>query len=228
MHHIRPYKVFTLVQADRADRVVRIPIPARRGTGGVSLLETFLLIAASKVVGATRIFEFGTFMGGTTLNLALNVPEVAQIFTLDLGASHAQVAQQHPADAPLTRTHLEAENALDFSESSVSSKISTLKGDSTKFDFGPWEDSIDLVFIDGGHDLATAKSDTESALRMVRKDRLSCILWHDYHNWEYSGLTQYLDDLSQELDIFHVQDTMLCVWFNDHGGPVRNHMVSES
>lgn len=228
MHHIRPYKVFTLVQADRTDPIVRIPIPARRGTGSISLLETFLAIAASKVVGATRIFEFGTFMGGTTLNLALNTPEDARIFTLDLGASHAQAAEQHPADTPLTRTHLEAENALDFSENPVRSKITTLKGDSTKFDFGPWADSIDLVFIDGGHDVVTAKSDTESALRMARKDRPACILWHDYHNWEYAGLTQYLDDLSQEIGIFHIQDTMLCVWFNDHGGPFINHMASQS
>ena len=220
MNHIRPYKVFSLVDAGHSDRILRIPIPVRRGLGGISLLETFLAIAAAKVMEATRIFEFGTFRGSTTLNLALNVPDDAQIFTLDLDATHARAAEQDPADAPLTRMHIEAENALDFSESSVSSKITMLKGDSTKFDFGPWADSIDLVFIDGGHDIVTVKSDTESALRMVSKDRPACILWHDYRNSDYSALTDYLDDLSQRLDIFHVEDTMLCVWFNNSCGDV--------
>src|SRR3989440_12941891 len=58
MYDIRPYRVFTLIDAPTpGDRIVRIPIPARRGVGGVSLLETFLIIAASKIVGAKRIFE---------------------------------------------------------------------------------------------------------------------------------------------------------------------------
>lgn len=228
MNHIRPQKVFTLVDASLSARIVRIPIPSRRGLGGISLLETFLLVAASKIVDATRIFEFGTFMGSTTLNLALNLPDDARIFTLDLDAMHAEAAQQHPADAPLTRMHLEAENALDFSESPVSSKINTLKGDSTNFDFSPWEGSIDLCFIDGGHDVPTATSDTENALRIVRKDAPSCIVWHDYHNWEYAGLTQYLDELSQRLEIFHVEDTMLCVWFNDSCGDIPIRLRSQS
>ena len=71
------------------------------------------------------------------------------------------------------------------------------------------------VFIDGGHDFATVKSDTENAFQLVRTDRPSCVLWHDYRNPEYSGLTFYLEELSKETDIFHIEDTMLCAWFND-------------
>jgi Methyltransferase domain len=221
MHKIRPYRVFTQIDTHTLDeRIVRVPIPARRGVGGASLLETFLNIAASRIVRAKRIFEFGTFMGSTTLNLALNVPEDAEIFTLDIGSEEAAGVQQHPADAPLTRMRLANQSRLDFLGSTVSGKITTLTGDSTEFDFGPWEDSIDLVFVDGGHDLATAKSDTENAMQMVLKDRPSCILWHDYRNPEYSDLTDYLDELSQHLDVFHVEDTMLCVWFNDPDGTI--------
>ncbi len=93
--------------------------------------------------------------------------------------------------------------------------MKTLTGDSKRFDFSPWRACVDLIFIDGGHDFATVKSDTENAFELIRTDRRSCILWHDYGNPEYSALTDYLDELSQRLEIFHIEDTMLCAWFNN-------------
>ncbi|HLH08241.1 MAG TPA: class I SAM-dependent methyltransferase [Terriglobales bacterium] len=121
-------------------------------------------------------------MGTTTLNLAMNVGDGTEILTLDMDENDAAAADQHPADSELTRTHLSAQKALDFHETRYASKIKTLTGDSTKFDFSPWKGSVDLVFIDGGHDFATVKSDTENAFRLMRPDRLSCVMWHDYRN----------------------------------------------
>ena len=215
MHHVRPYKLFTLIDGSDRDNTVRIPIPKRRGTGGLSLLETFSLIAAAKLVDAQRIFEIGTYLGTTTLNLALNVREDSEILTLDLDEEQAALASQHPADSKLTKTHLDSQKTLDFLETPVSRKVKTLTGDSKKFDFSPWKACVDLIFIDGGHDFATVKSDTENAFELIRTDRRSCILWHDYGNPEYSALTDYLEELSQRLEIFHIEDTMLCVWFNN-------------
>jgi hypothetical protein len=227
MHRIRPYKIFRQIDPpDLVDRIARVPIPVRRGTGGVSLLETFLILASGKIVHAKRIFEFGTFLGSTTLNLALNSPENAEIFTLDFGKGQTAPAQQHAADAPLTEMHLAAGGKFDFSESPVRSKITTLTGDSTTFDFSPWKGSIDLVFIDGGHDLATVRSDTANALQMVRMDGPSCVLWHDYRNPEYPELTQFLDELSQRLDIFHIEDTMLSVRFSNPEVTLRDRLLS--
>ena len=214
MLHIRPYKFFALVDAPPARRIVQMQIPPRRAAGGVTLLETCLLLAASQIVNAHRVFEFGTFLGSTTLNLALNIPSDGQVLTLDLDAKFANQALQHPSDSPLTAVHLGAQ-ALDFIGSSVADKITTLTGNSISFDFSRWKDSIDLVFIDGGHDLATVKSDTENALAIVAKDKLSCILWHDYRNLDYADLTDYLDKLSEQMVVFHIEDTRLCVSFND-------------
>ena len=215
MRHIRPYKLFTLIDSSDRDNTVRIPIPKRRGTGGLSLLETFSLIAAAKLVDARRIFEIGTYLGTTTLNLALNVGEDSEILTLDLDEDHAALANQHPADCELTKKHLDSQKTLDFLDSPVSRKVKTLTGDSKRFDFSPWRASIDLIFIDGGHDFATVKSDTENAFELIRTDSRSCILWHDYGNPEYSALTDYLEELSQRLEIFHIEETMLCAWFNN-------------
>jgi Methyltransferase domain len=227
MNHVRPYKIFSLIEAPPWERTVRVPIPTRRAVGGMTLLETFLVIAASRIVSAKRIFEFGTFLGKTTLNLALNVPDDAEIFTLDLGPEDAETAEQHPKDVELTRIRLASRNELDFNGTPVSSKITTLFGDSNKFDYSTWKDSIDMAFIDGGHDPATVTSDTNGALLMARKDRPSCILWHDYGNSEYGDLTGYLDELSQRLDVFHVEDTMLCVWFNDSSRSIRHRLSNK-
>src|SRR5262245_41486571 len=180
MFHIRPFQMFSLLEEPPRERIVQTAIPYRRGVGGVSLLETFLLIAGSRIVRTTRAFEFGTFLGATTLNLAMNLPPKGKVFTLDLGESDASRAVQDIADAPLTETHLASKSALDFAGTTVARKIGTLTGDSKEFNFSKWHSSMDLVFVDGGHDVATVKSDTENALRLVRRDKPSCIFWHDY------------------------------------------------
>lgn len=210
----RPYELFQLVKASPSERVVSMALPCRRGQGGLTLLETSILIAAAQIVVATRVFEIGTFLGTTTLNLALNVPSDGVVFTLDLDAEDAANMHQHASDAPLTELHLHHARSLDFIGSPVENKVRTLTGDSTKFDFSPWHNSIDLVFIDGGHDYTTVKSDTENAFAMARKDAPSCVMWHDYGNSDYGELTGYLNELSQRHRIVHIQDTMLCAWFN--------------
>jgi hypothetical protein len=212
MHRIRPYKLFTLIEAPAADRIVSVKIPHRRD---LKLLETFLLIAACRLVDARRLLEFGTFLGSTTLNLALNTPDTAEVLTFDLDQECAQEAQQHPADVPITQTHLASESSLDFLGSPVAGKIKALTGNSTTFNFSPWKQSIDMIFIDGGHDLTTVTSDTLNSMELVSKSRPSCIWWHDYGNPDYEDLSQYLNGLSERMDIFHIEDTMLCGWFND-------------
>lgn len=212
MEHIRPYKIFTLIDAPAPERIVPVKLPQRRD---LKLLETFLLIAAIRIVNARRVFEFGTFLGSTTLNLALNIPSDGEVHTLDLDDQLARAARQHPADVPITQTHLASKKSLDFLQSPVSYKIKMLTGNSTVFNFSQWTRSIDLAFIDGGHDLDTVRADTEHALELVSLDGPSCILWHDYNNPQYTEISDYLNNLSKDLEIFHIEDTMLCVWFND-------------
>jgi len=215
MHIIRPYKLFTIVQGSPMERLVQVPIPSRKAFGGLTLLETFALIAAARLVSARRIFEFGTFRGGTALNLALNTPEDAQIFTIDLGEDHLAEVIQNPPDALATQIHLASLSQMDFMGSPVAGKINTLIGNSILYDFSQYRRSMDLVFIDGGHDIDTLSADTRNAFEMVRIDVPSCVAWHDYGSQDYEGLNGYVDDLSKERPIFHIGDSMLCMWFND-------------
>jgi predicted O-methyltransferase YrrM len=177
------------------------------------MLETALLIAAAHAVRARRVFEFGTFLGSTTLNLALNIPEDGRVFTLDLDADSAASLNQHPADAPLTTTHFASR--MDFEGSIVGGQVSQLRGNSVSFDSSHWNGSIDLVFIDGGHDLQTVTADTENAFRLVASEHPSCVLWHDYRNPDYPDLSVYLELVASTRQVFHIEDTMLCAWFSE-------------
>lgn len=53
------------------------------------------------MVNAKRVFEFGTFCGSNTYNVALNLPEDGEVFTLDLEpaciAWHDYQNEEHPA-----------------------------------------------------------------------------------------------------------------------------------
>ena len=50
-------------------------------------------------------------------------------------------------------------------------KIKILTANSLQFDFSPWKESINLAFIDGGHDVDTASSDTQNALMMLSRTK---------------------------------------------------------
>jgi len=202
---VRPYQIFDRVAQPTNGRETTIKIPQRKD---LPLLETALLIAALKSVKARRIFEFGTYLGNTTLNLALNSPDDAEVFTFDLPPGLD--IQQHPEDVPFTREHF-AVPALAFAGSRVESKITILTGNSLTADLSRFDKSMDFIFIDGGHDLATVTADTSNAIKMVRPG--GCIAWHDYQNARYPELTEYLESLPQRP--VAVGDTMLAFWFDE-------------
>ncbi len=204
MIHIRPYKFFDLLTEDTAQRIVQVKMPRRTECW---LLETFLLIAAGKIVNAKRIFEFGTFRGAMTLNLALNFPG-SQIFTYDLDP--ASIPDQDETHAEITRQHFAAER-MEFEEVSHSAQVIPLHGDSRKFF---WEETdlktVDLAFVDGGHDMETLKADTINALCMAD----GCVAWHDYDNPAYPAVKESLDSL--DIPIVHVEESRLCFWFRNN------------
>jgi len=155
MRDIRPYQIFTLLDAVPPERVAQVKIPNRRD---LWLLETFILITAVRLVKAKRIFDFGTFFGSTTLNLALNSPADAQIFTFDLPKADALAATKNQPDFRVAGERLNHAQP-DFTGFGEAEKIKTLLGNSRDFDFSPFKNSMDMVFIDGGHAEEHAQND---------------------------------------------------------------------
>lgn len=200
MKHIRPWQFFQMLEADNRDVVLSIPL--RRGLGGLTALETLILITAARLVDAEHIFEFGTFLGATTLSLARNTR--AHIVTLDLSPKDAANLSQNDSEAEITSVHLSA--PLDFEGTPEAERITALHGNSLTFDFSPYRSSFDLVFVDAGHELPNLISDTQNAMTIVKPS--GCIAWHDYGNPDYPELRDYLDTIP---DLVHVEDSWLCL-----------------
>jgi hypothetical protein len=214
MLHVRPQKVFSLLDEPPSERVVSFPIPFQQGTGGCTALESLLLISAIRTVEAKRIFEFGTFFGRATLAMALNMREDGEVFTLSLRDGEVGAVFQTEPNLICARRRVESALPMDYDQHAAREKIKPLKGDSRKMDFRPFYRKMDLVFVDGGHEIVTLISDTDNACLMANTGRPSCIFWHDYGFVQTPGVKAYLDELDKP-GIAHIEDTSLCVWFSD-------------
>ena len=84
----------------------------------------------------------------------------------------------------------------------VQNKINLIFEDSTKFDESKLVNSIDLIFIDGGHNYTCVKSDSEKAFKMIKKG--GYIFWHDYVVIKKSckDVVKYIHEISETKKIF--------------------------
>jgi predicted O-methyltransferase YrrM len=174
--------------------------------GDVSFSELAILAAIVKHVQPRTIFEFGTYGGNTTLQLALNAPEDTLIYTIDL-----------PPASRVTRLRIDSGDRLLFDSvrigerflgTSAEKKIRQILMDSAIYDCSPLKGKIDLIFIDGSHSYEYIESDTRHALEMVAPSGL--ILWHDYMVW--NDVTDFLNKLSRQLPLRHLKGTSLVVY----------------
>jgi predicted O-methyltransferase YrrM len=179
---------------------------------GLSTLETCILMALFKAIKPQRIFEFGTYLGETTLTWAYNLEgNDSKIYTLDLPAVEGVEFQGRDewcaGIATNSRKYFEGKDEAD-------GIIQILK-DSLYFEPEELSNSIQYIFIDGNHMEKYATKDTENAMTMLDKTVPSCVIWHDYMNPNHPELTHYLDKLSQKIDIYYVEETMLAFYLNN-------------
>lgn len=175
--------------------------------GNVSLLELLILARLVRELRPRRLFEIGTFDGRTTLALATNAPDDAQIYTLDLPAESSTAlaierSERAFVDKPVSGAR--------FIGTDAARKITQLFGDSATFDFSPYH--ADLIFVDASHAYEYVLNDSARALTMLGDSR-GVIVWHDYGEWP--GVTRALDELARSDERFGalrwVQGTTLAV-----------------
>lgn len=193
---------------------IRSPVPA---DGNVSVLELIVLSGLVAARQPHRIFEIGTFDGRTTLNLAMNAPADAIVFTLDLPAG-GPVPEQVDADdvAFIERASWRHRRFVGVVEAA---RIHELEGDSASFDFSPFHGSMDLVFVDGAHSYEYVISDSDAALRIAAPG--ATVVWHDYGEWP--GVTRALNELcaadARYAGLLHVDGTSLALLTMPAGPP---------
>jgi SAM-dependent methyltransferase len=182
--------------------------------GNVSGYELLVLASLVRKAQPRRCFEIGTFDGRTTLNLAANAPEDATIVTLDLPPK--ELGKTSFAVAPGDEQFIDKPaSGARFQGTPHAARIRQVFGDSATFDYTPYEETMDLVFVDGAHSYEYVKSDTRAALRLLKPGG-GMILWHDYSSPYWKGLTRALNELRNEIPelatMRHIRGTTLVVW----------------
>ena len=142
----------------------------------VSVLEFICLILLLKRVRAERVFEFGTHKGISIAQLALNVPEGGEIYTLDLPKEsiNTRLAIADPDEVAITIE--KGKGSLLPPE--LKSRITFLKQASALFDESPCAGQMDFVFVDGVYHYDYVKDDSEKGWRILRSGGI--IAWHDF------------------------------------------------
>jgi predicted O-methyltransferase YrrM len=179
--------------------------------GNVTLKELVVLIAAVAQRKAERLFEFGTFDGNSTLNLAANAGPEAEVWTLDLPQTHLADAR-FEIDSREAKYVMKSVSGSRFANTPEARKITQLYGDSATFDYGPYIGRMDFVFVDASHAYEYVMSDSRNALSLIGR-RNGGIFWHDYSAWD--GVTRALNELYEGdpafADLKWIEGTTLAV-----------------
>jgi len=147
------------------------------------------------------VFEIGTSTGYSSLFLAANTSPDTKIWTLDL-----PTASLDTTDGSLTlydRQIVEECHRKEpcFVGHPLGRKITRLYGDSGRFNFLPYRQSVDLFFVDGAHSYEYVRTDTLNALRCCHPG--SAIAWHDYGRSGLSrDVTRWLKELSRSAPVY--------------------------
>ena len=146
-----------------------------RSAASVSVLEFICLALLMKRARAENIFEFGTYKGVSTTQLALNSPSGSRVITLDLPDEPAPTAFEisFAKDAVIA---VEPGKGS-FVPPDVRGRITFLRQDSARFDETPYAGQMDFVFVDGAHNAPYVKNDSEKGWRMLRAGGI--MAWHD-------------------------------------------------
>lgn len=168
--------------------------------GNMPLNELSCVLALARRRQVLRIFEFGTYLGETALQLARNTR--ADIWTLDLPPSRPREVLDPELDVYPERL------GQRFLGSDGASRITQLLGDSRSFDYSSLARSMDLVLVDANHHYEHVLSDSRNALVLVRTGGL--VIWHDYANYA-PGVVRALDSLSRETRLVHIDGTSLVI-----------------
>jgi predicted O-methyltransferase YrrM len=155
----------------------------------VSPMECAALASLSRLVGARRVFEFGTYKGVSTTQLALNIGEGGMVFTLDLPEDHP--AYTLPIPKPEERQIAAEGGKGTLIPSDLLERVTFLRSDSATFDELPYAKTMDLVFVDGAHSYEYVKNDSVKGWSMLRSGGV--LAWHDC-NAQHRDVVRYIKE----------------------------------
>jgi len=204
---------------------VRLLELGKNRRSATTLLESYVLASVVRFVDARTLFEFGTFEGRTTLQLALNSPDEAVVYTLDLPQDFTatQYKLSFPEESQARRLPV---GGL-FQPYEVAGKIKQIYADSARANYESLRGKVDFIFIDADHGYNYVKSDSENAFSMLSSKGV--ILWHDYAS-RWRDVTLYLREVVKQQDkrIYHLAGTNLAIYAPSASLPPKTRMARSS
>ncbi len=221
IREIRPKVLFS--QIERRFRGENVPFNALippSSIGSLTLLEGAILVAMVRLLGARKIFEFGTYLGATSVLFAANSPEQSRITTLDL-PPNSLVANNEIAPSEYLTSDTANDDFLRQTQTALGSyyinrasnevrnKIDRLFLDSRDLDefSDDHRQMYDLVFVDGGHDYETVRSDSQKSFQMVSPNGI--VVWHDYASTIHGDVTKFVDSVASQRRVYRVTNSMI-------------------
>jgi hypothetical protein len=190
--------------------------PSFTVVGMTSDYEAWTLSCLAK--SSKNIFEFGTDSGKTTSLFALNSPSDSKIYSITLNPSDLlNLSLGNNLDVKAALNNAKKESVYDqfiFTNMNITNKIHLISQKSSKLNEDKFENLMDLIFIDGGHNYSCVKNDSEKSFRMIKKE--GYIFWHDYNVSKRScrDVVKYIHEISKIKKISHIKNTSLCYYKN--------------
>lgn len=171
------------------------------------------LLSIIKQTQAENIFEFGTFRGRTTLNIAVNLPDDAKIYTLDLPSdavgSHSEFEDLYMSD------ELRRELLVGIPKRTLN-KIEIIQDNSMCLNFERFYNKMDIVFVDGGHTLDVIQSDSMNAIKMVRVG--GYVIWDDYANSYCPDVNTFINSFAENNTVYFDTEINLVIYKHEETG----------
>ena len=173
----------------------------------VTEFELLAICSLIKDRNASMIFEIGTYDGRTTRAMAMNIGNSGHIFTLNLPPDMDFVKTGTVnVDEQLAHKVVSGERFINTTQQSL---ITQLFGNSATFDFLPYHQKMDVIFIDGAHSEEYVENDTIQAMKLLKSDG-GMIIWHDAHLF---GVANYLRKLVfiKKVDLCFIKGTSIAI-----------------
>lgn len=134
---------------------------------GTPLEQLTCLGTIIKALKLNAIFEIGTFRGRTALQFALNAPDDAHVFTLDLLPKDRSEAQKR-TNASDSASTAKGRTETDFLESDVDGKIAKFYRNSNSFDINEYYGNMATAYGDWAHDYNVVGVESENPIRLIK------------------------------------------------------------
>jgi len=171
-------------------------------TNGLSttIEDLRVIVSLCRYFKSENVLELGVRYGHTAKFILEQCPGIKKYIGVDVPVSFIPENEIQKLEIPL-QTGIIASFDKRFEAVVLDNGTKDIEDDINLFGC-----RFDLIFVDADHSLNGVKRDTGISKRLVKSGGI--VIWHDYTNEK--GVTDFLDSISGDNDIVHVEGSLCC------------------